>query len=119
MQDSQVLSHLREAIERAKIPEAERVAARNACNVAHEMANLRHHLAHWACYRFPQADALLMMTYNAKEGAKRSGRPQDEDELVYGVLPLPELRAKIPSLSLASDVLSELTGRWVVRYIGE
>ena len=119
MQDSQVLSHLRDAIETGVIPDDEKADAKSACDMALEMANLRHHLAHWACFRFPQADALLMMTYNAKEGAKRSGLPQGEDELVYGVLPLPGLRAKISRLSRASDVFSGLSGAWTHRYIGE
>lgn len=119
MQDSQVLSHLQEAIESTDLPDDERLAAEFACGVAREMANLRHHLAHWACYRFPQADALIMMTYNAKEGAKRSGLPIDEDELVYAIVSVPGLRGKIPPLTEASDLLSELTGTWVSRYIGE
>ena len=119
MQDSQVLSHLREAIANGDFPNEDRAAAKSACDIAHEMAKLRHHLAHWACYRFPRADALIMMTYNAKEGTKRSGLPQEEDQLVYGILPLPELRAKIPRLAEASDVFSELTRTWTLRYVGE
>ena len=119
MPDSQVLDLLAAAIPGSPLTSAEKVAALKDVNFAITIANFRHLFAHWAGLKFPKNDALLMMTYNAKEGGKKSDLTVEEDNLVYAVVPLPEVREQIMHLVEISDRLSENAASWTIRYIGK
>lgn len=118
MQDSQVIDYLIKLIREVDVPPDERDAGAAALEFISRMSELRHHLAHWATKRFPQANAFIMMTMNAKEGHRRSGiAVSEEDALTYGVLFVSELERMIPHLSQASDELARLAPAWVQRFI--
>jgi hypothetical protein len=119
MQDGQVIDHLKKLIEAVDLPSEEKSRGLKAMDIISGIANRRHHLAHWAARRFPQADAVIIMTMNAKEGGRHSGIDKGQDEFIYGLMSLIELKNLLAPLLAASDFLSPMAAEWTKRFVEE
>jgi hypothetical protein len=91
--------------------EVERRLSRIAALAAH-----RHHLAHWAARRAPDADAIVAMTLNQREASRRTGVTLREFEAQYIVIPMPELRATLPLLQEDVDWFARMVVEWWRRH---
>ena len=71
----------------------------------------RHNFAHWAVRRIAKYDMFIMFSKNAREAERRDGEPPEGNELKYGLVPLPELRAELSKLVGHSEYLARQAAR--------
>ena len=90
LQNAQVFPKLREAGLVLGAGEVQDTLVR-AADILELHYQMRHNFAHWAARRVRDEDVIVILSKNAKEGARRHGLTADEYETNYGFFPVPSL----------------------------
>lgn len=114
--DSDVLPDVISQIASLALSPAETAETITRLSRIQDLALHRHHLAHWAARRAPNADAIVAMTLNRREASRRTGVILGEFEAQFVVIPMPELRATLPLLQNDVDWLARMVGVWWERH---
>lgn len=112
LRDSEVLPTLRaRLVELPLTPDAIQ-QAETALALFERLAVIRHTFAHWATRRHPSADVLIAMTFNEREAQRRVGHEPVPFTATFAVIPMPEVRANLPSLEANERHLAFMVSSW-------